>query len=112
MAYDEKLAERIRALCPKAVEKKMFSGVGWMERGNLVIGIMGDKMGDGSSIIVRVPPETTDSVLREPGVGPMIQQGRPMKGWVLVNAKQVAKKPQLVAWLERSRKVVATLPPK
>jgi len=112
MAYDEGLAERIRELCPKATEKAMFGGVGWMERGNLVVGILGDKMGDGSSLIVRVPPDTTPQVLKEPGVGPMVQGGRTMKGWVVVAADQVAEDNELQAWIERSRKHVATLPKK
>jgi len=112
VAYDEGLAERIRDLCPDATEKRMFSGVGWMERGHLVVGILGHKMGDGASVIVRVPPETTAAVLREPGVAPFEQRGKPMNGWVLVREDHVAEDDELAAWIERSRRYVATLPPK
>jgi len=112
MGYDEGLAERLRDLCPKATEKKMFGGIGWMERGNLVVGILGDAMGDGSSIIVRVDPEQTEKVLKEPGTSPMKQGGRAMKGWVVVDAEHVADDDQLAAWVDRSREYVRTLPAK
>jgi hypothetical protein len=112
MGYDEGLAERIRDVLPKATEKKMFGGVGWMERGNLVTGIMGDAMSDEPAIIVRCPPADTPALLEEEGVRPFEQGGRTMKGWVLVDAEAVADDDQLRDWIARSRKFVATLPAK
>lgn len=113
MAYDEGLAERIREHVPKATEKKMFGGIGWMEQGNLVVGLMAvGSMSDVDAIIVRCPPETTAKVTKEPGVRPFTQRGKPMQGWVLVEAEAVAEDPELKAWIDRSRKYVRTLPPK
>ena len=106
MAYDQGLAERLRDLLPKAAEKKMFGSVGWMERGHLVAGIWKD------DLIARVAPDDTAAALGEPGVKPFAVTGRPMKGWVLVDAEQVAEEPQLKAWVERSRAFVRTLPAK
>jgi TfoX/Sxy family transcriptional regulator of competence genes len=106
MAYDQGLAERLRDLLPKAVEKKMFGSVGWMERGHLVAGIWKD------DLIARVHPDETAKALKEPGVKPFAVTGRPMKGWVLVDAEQVAEEPQLKEWVERSRKFTKTLPAK
>ena len=106
MAFDEGLAERIRDVVPKLQEKRMFGGVAWMERGNLIVGIWKD------SLIVRVPPDDTPKVLKEPGVKVFDVTGKPMKGWVLVDADQVAEEPELKAWVDRSRKFVKTLPAK
>ncbi|MFA5943823.1 MAG: TfoX/Sxy family protein [Candidatus Thermoplasmatota archaeon] len=111
MAYDEGLAERIRDLLPKATEKKMFGGIGWMERGNLVTGIMGG-MVEFDAIIIRCPPDQTKAVLTEPGVHPFEQRGKAMQGWVLVDAEAVAEEPELKAWIERSRQFAKTLPAK
>jgi TfoX/Sxy family transcriptional regulator of competence genes len=105
MAFDEALAERLRRMLPKAKEKRMFGGMGLMERGNLVAGVSHD------DLIVRVPPEETARWLRAPGAHEMMP-GRPMQGWVKVAAKAVAKESDLAAWVERSRKVVADLPAK
>lgn len=113
MAYDEGLAERIREHVPKAVEKKMFGGIGWMEKGNLVVGLMAEgSMSDVDAIIVRCPPDKTAEVRKEPGVRPFTMRGKPMQGWVLVEAEAVAEDPQLKEWIERSRAYVRTLPPK
>lgn len=113
MAYDLGLAERIRDVVPKATEKKMFGGIAWMERGNLVVGLMGQgSMSDVDAIIVRCRPEDTGAVLKEPGVRPFEQRGKAMQGWVLVEAEAVAEEPELAAWIGRSRDFVKTLPAK
>ena len=113
MGYDEGLAERIRDAVPKATEKKMFGGIGWMERGNLVVGLMAQgSLSDVDAIIVRCHPEETPAVLKEPGVRPFEQRGKAMKGWVLVEAEAVAEEPELHAWIDRSRQFVKTLPAK
>jgi predicted DNA-binding protein (MmcQ/YjbR family) len=113
MPFDEGLAERIREFVPKAKEKKMFGGLGWMERGNLVVGLMAQgSMSDVDAIIVRCRPEETAAVLKEPGVRPFEQRGKAMNGWVLVEAEAVAEDPELKAWIDRSRAFVKTLPAK
>jgi 1,6-anhydro-N-acetylmuramate kinase len=113
MAFDEGLAERIRDVVPKATEKKMFGGIAWMERGNLVVGLMAQgSMSDVDAVIVRCRPEETADVLKEQGVRPFVQRGKAMQGWVLVEAEAVAEEPELKAWIERSRKFVRTLPAK
>lgn len=106
MAYDEGLAERVRDLVPKAQEKRMFGGVAWMERGHLVAGIWKD------SLIARVAPDETPKALKETGVKPFDVTGKPMKGWVLVDAEAVAEEPELKAWVDRSRRFCKTLPAK
>lgn len=90
----------------------MFGGLGFMERGNMVTGIMGDAMDDDSSIVVRCRPEDTPKLLKEEGVKPFVHSGRAMKGWALVTAEAVADDDQLREWVERSRTYVATLPAK
>ena len=39
-------------------------------------------------------------------------RGKPMDGWVLVEAEAVAEDPQLKEWIDRSRADVKTLPAK
>ena len=113
MAYDEGLAERIREHVPKAVEKKMFGGIGWMEKGNMVVGLMASgSMSEVDALMVRCPPEETKRLLKERGVRPFTMRGKAMQGWALVAAEAVAEDPELKAWIDRSRKYVRTLPPK
>jgi TfoX/Sxy family transcriptional regulator of competence genes len=103
--YDERLAERLRALLPMATEKRMFGGVGLLERGNLVAGVSHD------DLIVRVPPEETDRWIREPGAHSM-RPGEAMKGWPKVSSRALREDSALAAGVERSRAYARTLPPK
>jgi TfoX/Sxy family transcriptional regulator of competence genes len=105
MAYDEDLARRLRKLLPKATEKRMFGGMGLMERGNLVAGV------SHSDLIVRVPPEETARWLKETGAHEMMM-GKPMKGWLKVSASALADDGPLTAWVNRSRLAAKKLPPK
>ena len=75
MAYDEKLADRIRrALGPQddIEERKMFGGVAFLRAGRMFVGIAGD------DLMVRVGPERYEESLGKPHVRPMDFTGRPM----------------------------------
>ncbi|HTW76840.1 MAG TPA: TfoX/Sxy family protein [Thermoplasmata archaeon] len=105
MPFNESLAVRLRVLLPDAVERRMFGGVGWMERGHLIAGVSHD------DLIVRVPPDETARWLRSPGAKPMME-GRAMKGWLKVSVRALDDPRALVRWVERSRAATRTLPPK
>jgi TfoX/Sxy family transcriptional regulator of competence genes len=86
MAFSEAVAERIRqhlARRKNVEEKKMFSGVGFLLHGNILIGVWKD------SLIVRLGPEEGDEALMEPHVKEFDITGRAMKGWVLVEPEGV-----------------------
>src|SRR5258708_1594361 len=109
MAFDEKLAERLRqALARKkgVEEKKMFGGLGFLLNGNLLVGVWKD------SLIVRLGPDEGDEALKEPHVKEFDITGRPMKGWVLVEPEGVEGDDQLNGWIQRAVKFVGTLPEK
>jgi len=105
MTFDEPLASRLRKLLPKATEKRMFGGMGLMERGNLVAGV------SKNDLIVRVPPEDTEQWLKEPGAHEMMP-GRSMKGWLKVSASTLTKDEVLSRWVKVSRSATRKLPPK
>ena len=77
MAYDEELAERIRAALGDRAdvsERKMFGGLSFMLRGNMCCGV------DKTNLMVRVGSEAYDEALAQPGARLMDFTGRPMKG--------------------------------
>lgn len=109
MAYDEKLAERIRvqmASIQGLVEKKMFGGIGFLIHGNMACGV------NRENLIVRVGPEQYQAALAEPHVGPFDMTGRPMKGWVVVAPEGGATEADLGAWIQRGIAVAQSLPKK
>jgi TfoX/Sxy family transcriptional regulator of competence genes len=109
MAYDLKLAERIRAEVQglPIVEKKMFGGVGFMLNGNMACGILGNDM------IARFSPEHHAEFLTRSHVKPFAVTGRsPMKGWLMVEPEGCKTAEQLGAWVKLSVEFAASLPPK
>jgi hypothetical protein len=109
MAFDEKLAARIRnALGRKkgVAEKKMFGGVGFLLNGNLLVGVWK------TSLIARLDPDECEEALREPYVGEFNITGRAMKGWLLVAAEGVADEGDVKEWVQRAAKFVGKLPAK
>ena len=109
MAYNEGLAERVRDLfdgAPDVVEKKMFGGVAFMVAGNMACGIIGD------DLLVRVARDDYDSTRTLPGTRQMDMTGRPMRGFVVVDAEGLAEDADLEEWVDRGVDSVQTLPPK
>ena len=109
MAYDEALAQRIRAALndvPGVVEKKMFGGIGFLLQGNMACGV------NGANLIVRISPDSYAAAINQPFVRPFDMTGRPMKGWILVAPEGVKTKRQLGAWVRRGVEFARTLPPK
>ena len=108
MAYNLKLAERIRSELngmPFA-EKKMFGGVGFLLNGNMACGVNKD------NLIVRIDPEKQDALLKKPHAKPFDLTGKPMKGWLIVEAEGVKTARQLSKWVQEGIGFALTLPPK
>jgi TfoX/Sxy family transcriptional regulator of competence genes len=109
MAYSQLLADRIRQAFGRKrgiVEKKMFGGVGFLLNGNMCVGVWK------TSLIVRLDPAVSDDALKQPHVRAFDITGRPMKGWVLVEAEGVDEDAQLKTWVQRAVDFVGTLPAK
>src|SRR6185436_10716958 len=108
MAYNHKLAERIRSELNgiPVVEKKMFGGVGFLLNGNLACGV------NKKDLIVRVDPEKHIGLLKKTHVRPFDMTGRHMKGWLVVEAEGVKTDKQLSRWLKEGVEFASTLPEK
>ncbi|MBK9940110.1 MAG: TfoX/Sxy family protein [Kouleothrix sp.] len=109
MAYDERLALRVRALLAgQAVldEKKMFGGLTFMVNGHMCCGILGDEL------MLRVGPEQHGAMLAHEHARAMDFTGRRMRGMVMVAPAGLASDEALAAWLRPALGFVSTLPPK
>src|SRR6266702_2296605 len=100
MAFDEKLAERIRETLASRrglTEQKMFGGIAFMLNGNMCAGVHGD------DLIVRLDAERHEKAMKEKHTGAMVfGNGMVAKGLVLVAPAGVKTKAQLDSWLERA----------
>jgi hypothetical protein len=109
VAYDERLAQRIRsALQGKRfiTEKKMFGGIAFLRKGLMFVGV------SDASLMARVGKENYADSLSRKHVREMDFTGKPMQGYVFVDAGGTRTEAQLRFWLERCEQFVSRLPPK
>jgi TfoX/Sxy family transcriptional regulator of competence genes len=96
MAYDEKLADRIResvADLPDVEEKHMFGGVCFMVNGKMCMGVVKEEM------MCRIDPAREEEALDKKGCRPMDFTGRPMKGYVYVAEEGMRSKKDFDYWI-------------
>lgn len=107
MAYDEELAERVRALLAAhshVTEKKMFGGLAFLIGGHLAVAVSGQ-----GGLMVRCAPDETNELL-ERGAEPMVMRGKELAGWLRLGAGAVASDRDLADWVEVGAAYAATLP--
>ena len=109
MAFDEGLAERIRALLADQAdvrERKMFGGLCFLCGGNMACGIVGDEL------MVRVGPDGWSAALSQPPAREMDFTGRSMKGMVYIGIDGFAEEVDLARWVEQGTAYARSLAPK
>jgi TfoX/Sxy family transcriptional regulator of competence genes len=98
MAYNEKLAGRIReliALTHKNIEeKKMFGGLCFMVNDKMCVGVEQERL------MVRLDPAKYDAVMEKEGCTPMDFTGKVMKGYVFVAIEVLNTKKKLEYWIK------------
>ena len=110
MAYDEELAQRIRALLAEeadVAEQRMFGGLAFLIGGNMAVAASGQ-----GGLLVRVDPEDSDALVESTNAYVMEMRGRRMRGWLRVDADDVRGDRELAEWVERGRAYARSLPAK
>jgi TfoX/Sxy family transcriptional regulator of competence genes len=108
VAYDERLAERVRALLaaePDLSERKMFGGIGFMLGGRVCAGVHGDRL------IARVPDDVAARELARPHASPFDLTGRAMSGWIYIAPEGLRTAAALRRWVELGTQVARAAPP-
>ena len=99
MAYNEKLADRIRETLvdiPKTTEKQMFGGICFMINNKMCIGVAKEEM------MCRINPQVQEEALEKAGCRRMDFTGRPMKGYVFVSEEGMKSKKNFMYWINLS----------
>jgi TfoX/Sxy family transcriptional regulator of competence genes len=98
MAYDEKLADRVREIIAEThaitEEKRMFGGLCFMVDDKMCVGVESERM------MVRLDPSLFDEAVEKEGCVPMDFTGKVMKGFVFVDADFLKTKKQLEYWIQ------------
>ncbi len=93
-----RLADRVaRIFAARAVpfeSKRMMGGLVFMVRGKMCVGV------ESHRLMARIGPEAEAAALKRPGCRPMDFTGRPMRGFVFVDAASLRTERQLTSWLD------------
>ena len=96
MAYNEKLADRIRESLenvPNVAEKFMFGGVCFMVNDKMCVGVVKDEM------MCRIDPNMDEIVLEMNGCRQMDFTGKPMKGYIFISEDGMKIKKSFDYWI-------------
>jgi len=110
MAYDEKLAARIRELVAGeqgVAEKKMFGGLAFLIGGHMAVAASGR-----GGMMVRVDPAESDTLVAKTNARVVEMRGRQMPGWLRLDIGDVKTKRQLETWVRRGVGYARSLPAK
>ncbi|MFN0216810.1 MAG: TfoX/Sxy family protein [Saprospiraceae bacterium] len=98
MPYSEFLADRIRMqLRDKQVsfeEKKMMGGLCFMVNDKMCVGV------DKENLMARIGPEAYPDALEKKGCSEMDLTGKPLKGFVFIDAEGVDTDKELAYWIQ------------
>lgn len=97
MAYDEKLAHRVRELIfqthTNVTEKAMFGGLCFMVNEKMCVGVEKERL------MVRLDPLHYEEAMEKEGAKPMDFTGKIMKGYVFVDIEALNSKRKLEYWI-------------
>lgn len=109
MAYDEDLADRVRAVLKRKkgiTEKKMFGGLAFLVNGNMACGIVGGEL------MLRLGDEGAANALRKKHTREMDFTGKPIKSMLYVAAQGIRSQKTLKGWVDQAITFAKSLPKK
>lgn len=97
MAYNEKLAERVRerlADLPHVEEKEMMGGLTFMYNAKMCIGIIKDEL------MCRIDPALHSAAIERRGCRTMDFTKRPMAGYIMIDESGMKSKADFEHWIQ------------
>ena len=91
---DQSIAAALTARGVRFEAKKMMGGLAFMVDEKMCMGTAKQKL------MVRFDPALHDEVLARPGAGPMDFTGKPMRGYVFVEAEALQATGALASWID------------
>ena len=109
MAYDDKLAERIRSVLKRRrdfAEKKMFGGLAFLHNGNMCCGVIK------KDLVLRLGKDGVTKALDKPYAREMDFTGKVLKSMVYIGPAGYRTEAQLLRWVAQGVDYVKALPSK
>jgi|TARA_R110002096_G_scaffold86220_4_gene198601 TfoX/Sxy family transcriptional regulator of competence genes len=99
MAYDERLADRVREYLfqvgqLEVEEKAMFGGLAFLVNEKMCVNVSGTKL------MCRYDPELVEEVAEVNGFQSIVMKGRVYKGYCYVSAEAITTKREIAYWID------------
>ncbi len=94
MAYDEKLAERIREYLAEIPDLAIEEKLTFMVNGKMCVGASGDEL------MLRFDPNLHNEFCEQASFRPMLTKGRVYKGYGYINPDYIKTNKHLTTWLD------------
>ncbi len=85
----------------------MFGGLAFLIGGNLAVGASGQ-----GGIMLRVDRAEGQPLLDRTAARPMVMRGKPVQGWLRLDAGDVREERELAEWVDRAASYARSLPSK
>jgi hypothetical protein len=109
LAYDEKLADRVREILGTSrnfVEKKMFGGLCFLLDGKMVCGVLK------TDLVAKIGRGNHEKIKDQKHVRPFDFSGKSMMGIIYVAPAGLKTKKDLAKWVEMGKEHAESLPQK
>ena len=110
MTFDADLADRMRDLLAEErdlTEKKMFGGLAFLIDGHMAVAASGQ-----GGIMIRADPAESDALVETTDAELVVMRGKPMAGWLRVDAESLRARRELAKWVEVGTAYARSLPAK
>ena len=110
MAYDDELADRVRAIVETEhgfTEKRMFGGLAFLIDGNMAVAASSQ-----GGLMLRVDPARTDDLIQAPEAARFEMRGREMDGWLRIDPAGLQTDQELEHWVAIGVAFARSLPAK
>lgn len=99
MAYDTKLADRVREYLAAVAEldieeKRMFRGLAFLVNGKMCVNVSGE------NLMCRFDPTLTDELSHKKGFLPMVMRGKELQGYCYVEPIGIRNKRDFEFWVK------------
>ena len=109
MAYDERLADRLREVAadiPGISERAMFGGLAFLVHGHMAVAAGAD------GLLLRIPPERIEELTALPHTDEFVMRERRMRGWLRIEPPGLTTAADVERWARIGLDYAASLPPK
>lgn len=97
MAYDERLAARVREMLTDnsdVREQPMFGGLAFLIAGRMAVAASGQ-----GGLLVRVDAACAEQLLKTTAAAPMEMKGRTVRGWLRIDGEHLHSQRELAEWI-------------